>query len=72
MEKNICILLSILAFFTLQVLAQTCFSSATITSQPTATVSVFDGYYVPDCLTISKQQKVVWGMFFVIILCDNF
>ncbi|PKK75736.1 hypothetical protein RhiirC2_845761 [Rhizophagus irregularis] len=67
MEKNICVLLSMLAltFFTLQVLAQTitCNSPATFTSQPIiATVSVFDGYYDPDCLTISKQQTVVWGI----------
>ncbi|CAB4388024.1 unnamed protein product [Rhizophagus irregularis] len=66
MEKNICVLLSMLAltFFTLQVLAQTitCNSPATFTSQPIiATVSVFDGYYDPDCLTISKQQTVVWA-----------
>ncbi|CAB4427514.1 unnamed protein product [Rhizophagus irregularis] len=52
----------VLTFFTLQVLAQTitCNSPATIISQPIATVSVFDGYYDPDCLTISKQQTVVW------------
>lgn len=76
MKKNICVLLSmlVLTFFTLQVLAQTitCNSPATVTSQPIATVSVFDGYYDPDCLTISKQQTVVWGMFVVIILRNNF
>ncbi|CAG8739318.1 17805_t:CDS:2, partial [Rhizophagus irregularis] len=34
----------------------TCNSPATVTSQPIATVSVYD----PDCLTISKKQTVVW------------
>jgi hypothetical protein len=70
MEKNICALLSLLAFFTLQVFAQKCKTPTTITSptETIATVKVFNNYFEPDCLTISKLQKVVWGMFVVIVL----
>uniref|UniRef100_A0A1D1Y411 Aspartate carbamoyltransferase n=1 Tax=Anthurium amnicola TaxID=1678845 RepID=A0A1D1Y411_9ARAE len=63
MGKIIYVLLSMLAFFTLQVFAQcSCNSPATVTdpSQSPFTIFVEDGYYEPDCLTISKNIKVQW------------
>ncbi|RIA85488.1 hypothetical protein C1645_741533 [Glomus cerebriforme] len=60
MEKKILVLLTMLAFFTLQVFAKTCKSSATVTDKPTATISVFNNFYSPECLTVTRNQGIVW------------
>ncbi|RIA96791.1 hypothetical protein C1645_814820 [Glomus cerebriforme] len=63
MEKNIFVLLTMLAFFTLQVLAQfpRCKSDITIGPfESFTTVIVGDGFFSPDCLTVHMGTTIIF------------
>ena len=64
MSKHIFVLLVFLALLNLQVFAQkTCLIETTASpSEPTATVSLFNDVYKPDCLTVYSNQTIKWGM----------
>jgi len=69
MAKINLILFIILAFFTMQVLAQAkCRKESTASAVPTATVTVRNFFYEPNCLTVHDGTFVEWGIFLYIII----
>jgi hypothetical protein len=58
--------LTILAFFTMQALAEgVCKATSTARAVPTATIAVRNFIYEPNCLTIHDGTFVKWGIFFI-------
>ena len=69
MSKHILVLLVILTFFNLHIFAQkACKTQAVAPPGPTATISIFNDYFEPDCLNITADQTVLWGMYLLYLL----
>ena len=67
MANIILAFLTILAFFTVQALAVgTCVKASTAGAVPTATVTIKNFAFNPNCLTVHDETFVKWGTGFYI------